>query len=166
MLINLEKMFSNIQNKVAKFSPPRELNIILVGYSKLNFVDSLKFSSTKSRMKKFGFVDGKCKDGTNNPTGQINASFNEMRKISKEHVLALNKSGSKSKIHFINNFDIFGTNMNQHTDFKHMLYSYFKVDGIYRKDIFIDSIHLGKRAQHKVAEKIMEYIHKNKMLKK
>ena len=161
---NIAKMFSNIQDKVAKFSPQRNLNIILVGYSKLNFVDSLKFNNTKSRLEKFGFVDAKCKDGTKNPTNQINSSLADLRKISKEHVLALNKSSTKSKVHYIDNFDIFGTNMNKPTEMKHMLYSYFKIDGIYRKDIFIDSIHLGKRAQHKVAEKIMEYILQNNML--
>lgn len=161
---DIAKMFNNIQQKVLQASPGRKLNIILAGYSKLNFVDSLDFNDNASRVKKFGFVKGKCKDGTKNPTRQINESLAQLRSTSEKYVLDLNKPGTNSKIHFINNFDTFGSNINKPTHKDHMLYSYFKIDGIYKKYIFLDSIHLGKKAQHKVAEKIMEYILKNKML--
>ncbi|MEJ2142222.1 MAG: SGNH/GDSL hydrolase family protein [Gammaproteobacteria bacterium] len=161
---DIASMFSNIQEKVFKASPRRKLDIILVGYSKLNFVDSLDFNDNESRVEKFGFVKGKCKDGTKNPTRQINNGLAQLRDISKQHVLALNKPDEKPTVHFINNFDIFGKNINKPTHKDHMLYSYFKIDGIYKKYIFLDSIHLGKKAQHKVAEKIMEYILKNNLL--
>lgn len=161
---NIAKMFRNIRKKVSAAAPNRKLSIILAGYSKLNFVDSLDFNDNESRVKKFGFVKGKCKDGTKNSTRQINTSFGQLRTISKQHVLALNKPGAAPDIHFINNFDIFGADMNKPTHKDNMLYSYFKIDGIYKKYIFLDSIHLGKKAQHKVAERIMEYILEKNLL--
>ncbi|MDH5394195.1 MAG: hypothetical protein OEY11_13495 [Gammaproteobacteria bacterium] len=162
---NMNKFISDIYSAVSRGRGKQDLNIVIPGYSKLNFEKSLAFSGNKRRYLRFGFDNTRCP--VNGSTLTINQALSEFLNIIEKNLMLLNPDNDQKRIHFIDNFNLFNANNAEPTPVKNMLNtSVIYLGGLITNYLFIDSIHLGKKSQHKVAEKTMEYILDKKLLNK
>ncbi|MDH5517688.1 MAG: hypothetical protein OEY36_07700 [Gammaproteobacteria bacterium] len=160
---NLNRLVSDIYDSITK-TEKRDFHIVVPGYSKLNFEQSLKFSGNKRRYKLFGFDNKRCPMKDSSRT--INTALSGFLKIIEHNLMKLNPATGPKHIHYINNFNLFNDNDDEPTPVKNMLNTRIEyLGGIYTKYLFIDSIHLGKKSQHKIAEKTMEYILDKQLIK-
>lgn len=160
---NMNRLVSDIYSSVTK-TGKRDFHIVIPGYSKLNFEQSLDFSGNKRRYKIFGFDNKRCPiEGS---TRAINTALSDFLKTIQNNLMKLNTKKGRKHIHYINNFSLFNTDDNEPTPVKNMLNTRVEyLGGMMTKYLFIDSIHLGKNSQHKVAEKTMEYILDKQLIK-